>query len=546
MSMEVEIFEIHAKVIRKKMKDDELFYRYHRDELEDDAKHSIELRSLFNNKKLLKAVEDTLERGTKEEFLKLEKRSLKRISNYRMMMASGQKSKVGALTELKELINMELKKTERKWIFRYLEDGAMNAYRVKEVHYKRGGRDESTHVYLVLEYFGYGSDREMKTSSSSITFWKDDIEGSPTLAELFEKKRYAFETPELYAQYKEKLQSLFEIHKQMGKQFLGSNKCMTTNENWRGRTYYSFDGLLEVGGVRNKLIVDTKTDIALTVSADEKEIPTHPYVACYDITKYRACFVHVDNMEEYVYDRTIKDKLVLPSEVSTLLDILIEQEGDLMEDIVKGKTGGIIVLATGAAGLGKTLTAEVYSEVMQKPLYVVQSSQLGIDVSSLESNLERILERAARWNAILMIDEADTYIHERGEDVVQNCIVGVFLRLLEYYKGVLFMTSNRANVVDDAILSRCTAHIEYKHPPREDLIKIWKILSEQFGAEMTSDAIEEIVDEFPKMGGRDVKNMVKMMRLVSKKAGGHCDLKMMKRLLPFMNFRVKMEEAEQD
>ena len=131
----------------------------------------------------------------------------------------------------------------------------------------------------------------------------------------------------------------------------------------------------------------------------------------------------------------------------------------------------------------------------------------------------RFLTEQAVGNAILMIDEADTYIRERGDDVVQNCIVGVFLRLLEYYKGVLFMTSNLGDVIDDAIMSRCTAHIPYEYPSKEDLIKIWTILSKQFAANMHIDDIKEIVNKYPKMGGRDVKNSVKMMRLVNKKKG---------------------------
>lgn len=101
------------------------------------------------------------------------------------------------------------------------------------------------------------------------------------------------------------------------------------------------------------------------------------------------------------------------------------------------------------------------------------------------------------------------------------------------------MTSNRANVIDDAIMSRCTAHIEYEYPPKDDLIKIWKILSNQFGAKMTDEDILEIVEKYPKMGGRDVKNTVKLMKLVAKKTSEKCDLKMLEKLLPFMNFRAK-------
>ncbi|KAJ7915974.1 hypothetical protein B0H13DRAFT_2451723 [Mycena leptocephala] len=51
--------------------------------------------------------------------------------------------------------------------------------------------------------------------------------------------------------------------------------------------------------------------------------------------------------------------------------------------------------------------------------------------SHLEQELTRILDLAHTWNAI---DEAD-----------RNALVSVFLRLLEYYEGILFLTTNRVN-----------------------------------------------------------------------------------------------------
>ena len=48
---------------------------------------------------------------------------------------------------------------------------------------------------------------------------------------------------------------------------------------------------------------------------------------------------------------------------------------------------------------------------MQRPLYSVQCSQLGLEPADLERELLKIFTRAARWNAILLLDEADVYIH---------------------------------------------------------------------------------------------------------------------------------------
>jgi AAA+ superfamily predicted ATPase len=152
----------------------------------------------------------------------------------------------------------------------------------------------------------------------------------------------------------------------------------------------------------------------------------------------------------------------------------------------------------------------VYSEVVGKPLYRVHSGQLGISAASVERNLMEILRRAVRWDAILLLDEADVYIRCRDNDLEHNAIVAEFLRTLEYFNGLLFMTTNRIDDVDDAILSRCIATIQYEVPPREDAILLWKSLALQFNAELSDALIERLTNAYPKASGRDIKELLKL------------------------------------
>ena len=86
-------------------------------------------------------------------------------------------------------------------------------------------------------------------------------------------------------------------------------------------------------------------------------------------------------------------------------------------------------MLTGLPGVGKTLTAEVFAEIQKKPLYAVQSSQLGVEPAEIEKQLNLCFERSNRWNAVLLIDEADVYVHQRTNDLKQNSVVGTFLRV---------------------------------------------------------------------------------------------------------------------
>ena len=124
------------------------------------------------------------------------------------------------------------------------------------------------------------------------------------------------------------------------------------------------------------------------------------------------------------------------------------------------------------------------------------------------------LERGKRWGAVMLLDEADVYIHRRGDDLVQNAIVGVFLRVMEYHAGVLFMTTNRGDLVDDAILSRCTARLEYGKPSAEAQARIWHAIATVNRVDLSPDTIAAIVAAHP-MSGRDIKNVFKLCQMVA-------------------------------
>jgi SpoVK/Ycf46/Vps4 family AAA+-type ATPase len=242
-------------------------------------------------------------------------------------------------------------------------------------------------------------------------------------------------------------------------------------------------------------------------------------VMCFDLNRHARVKLYVDQLTRYEYRTDLGDKLILPADVRGLVDLLVGHKGGF-EDIIAGKSGGAIILCAGSPGTGKTLTAQVYSEAMSRPLYSVQCSQLGVDPESLEKELLIVFARAARWNAILLLDEADVYVAARGRDLTQNAIVGVFLRILEYYSGVLFLTTNRADLVDDAVASRCLARIDYAVPSPADQAKIWRTLADTSGVRMADAEIAKIVERFPYLSGRDVKNLLKLGSMVAGVRGG--------------------------
>jgi len=89
------------------------------------------------------------------------------------------------------------------------------------------------------------------------------------------------------------------------------------------------------------------------------------------------------------------------------------------------------------------------------PLYSVSSGALGSDVETISTRLTHILDLATHWRAVLLVDEADVFLTKRTiADLERNAIVSVFLRGIEYYPGILILTTNRAESIDAAFRSK--------------------------------------------------------------------------------------------
>ncbi|PGK51269.1 AAA family ATPase [Priestia megaterium] len=349
--------------------------------------------------------------------------------------------------------------------------------------------------------------------TKTLKFDSSDIRNK-TVEQSLQEWGFIKEDKELKKQYLKDLELFNTYQREYGKQFV-INKSSYRDDEY----YHRSDTQIPTGtGVNDeetlKRVFTTLNDPSRWrengITEGFEEVPLHSYVYLFHLQVHRHVWVHVRNMKPYVYDKSLRDKLVLPQTHRDLIDILVEHLNVLLEDIIKGKSGGTTILCKGGPGLGKTLTAEVYAEITEKALYKIQSGQLGLKSDDVERNLQEILDRADRWGAILLIDEADVYIRRRGEDLHHNALVAAILRTLEYFNGLLFMTTNRGDDVDDAILSRCIAIIDYKTPTLEAAEQIWTVLSTEFQTELAPELIKNLVKTFPEASGRDIKELLKL------------------------------------
>lgn len=140
-----------------------------------------------------------------------------------------------------------------------------------------------------------------------------------------------------------------------------------------------------------------------------------------------------------------------------------EMRTPLTQDLIRGKGKGVIILLHGLPGVGKTATAEAVAHKWNKPLFPITCGDLGDTAASVEKTLHEIFRFAHLWECVLLLDEADVFITQRSRsDLKRNALVSVFLRMLEYYNGVLFLTTNRPGVLDEAVKSRLHLSLRYE------------------------------------------------------------------------------------
>lgn len=226
----------------------------------------------------------------------------------------------------------------------------------------------------------------------------------------------------------------------------------------------------------------------------------------------------VEQAQDIQFNTNAFDKLVLPEDQKELILAFSESqlEGSTFDDVITGKGKGIICLLSGPPGVGKTLTAEAVAENLQVPLHSLTSGDLGSEPWEVETGLSRILDLVARWNAILLLDECDVFLEARStHDLERNKVVSIFLRTLERYEGILFMTTNRVDNMDAAFQSRIHVSLEYPDLTRESRRQIWGNFVR--GAALRSELSDQDLDQLSELSlnGRQIKNVLKTSQLLA-------------------------------
>ncbi|KAK2016118.1 hypothetical protein LZ32DRAFT_578806 [Colletotrichum eremochloae] len=206
-----------------------------------------------------------------------------------------------------------------------------------------------------------------------------------------------------------------------------------------------------------------------------------PYVYAFVLRSRQWVKVRTSDLHDVVFENSFED-LVIPDDHKETVKALVKTHENTRAsqfssefrpsigsalDLVKGKGSGLIILLHGPPGVGKTSTAECVADDTKRPLYPITCGDIGETAAEVESNLQYNFRLAHKWGCVLLLDEADVFLAKRTKSNLRhNAVTSVFLRSLEYYAGILFLTSNRVGAIDPAFKSRIQMSLSY---PKLDL-----------------------------------------------------------------------------
>lgn len=234
-----------------------------------------------------------------------------------------------------------------------------------------------------------------------------------------------------------------------------------------------------------------------------------PRMAGFSLTSKSWGDVVSDGLRDIMFDADVFDRLVLPESRKRMIKALVRHSNSTsgFQDLIKGKGAGIVFLLYGLPGTGKTLTAEAIAEFLGLPLYSVSMGTLGTTADELERRLGEILHLSERWDALLLLDEADAFLEARSSSssLERNAMVSVMLRLVEYHQGIMFLTSNRIESIDPAFKTRITLALQYEPLDFEGRAKVWENLLVKSGFRDIIHTLDlKTLSKWP-LNGREIK-----------------------------------------
>lgn len=230
-------------------------------------------------------------------------------------------------------------------------------------------------------------------------------------------------------------------------------------------------------------------------------------------TKYVAVEPQWD-LNEIILSEDVKKKLDRATKIIKNKNLIFDTLGYSRVD----KTIKSIICFYGPAGTGKTITAQAIAKYLGKKIVISSYAQIESKyVGDGAKNLRKIFKDAEEQDAVLFMDECDSFLSKRiestdsGSDKHYNRMSNELFQLLENHSGCIIFATNLLTDIDKAFKSRIVDSIYFPLPDKEGRIKMLKkmclpsILNNVF---KTETELEEFSEQLEGFSGRDLRKSI--------------------------------------
>ncbi len=184
---------------------------------------------------------------------------------------------------------------------------------------------------------------------------------------------------------------------------------------------------------------------------------------------------------------------------------------------------GVRALFSGPSGTGKTLAARLLAAELQKDIYRIDlSAVVNKYIGETEKNLNQVFARAEELDVILLLDEGDALLTQRtavnnSNDRYANLETNYLLQRIESFHGILIVTTNAAERIDNAFQRRMDVLVNFHMPDAAERWDIWQAHL-PVGHALAEDFLKEVVGRCA-LSGAQIRGAVLHAALLALQAG---------------------------
>lgn len=191
-----------------------------------------------------------------------------------------------------------------------------------------------------------------------------------------------------------------------------------------------------------------------------------------------------------------------------------------LEGLIDGlrQRGCGTLLFSGPPGTGKSELARHIAKSLERPLLTCRASNLlNAYVGGTEARIAAAFSGAEQDQAVLLIDEADSFLGERSRagESWEVSMVNEMLSQLDGYRGVAILTTNAAHAMDKAVLRRMDVKLEFDYLKPDHAAEAFEAAARSLDMNVTGESSDIVsqVREFERLSVGDLVAAMNSVRL---------------------------------